>query len=122
MKTSNTSLRVLFNALGIAFSVLPPALAIILYFPVWVARGGEYTLSGIAVLLMLVAFVPIFKLVRRLFESPSGWAIWLVIFILFFLVSRIADEMITVSFIGLVGNILGAVMFRISRRFGGDEG
>ncbi len=117
MKANKTALRIIFNALGLSFSVIPPALAILFYFPVWIERGGEYVLSGIAVLLMLVAFVPLFKLVRQVFKSPSGYAVWLAIFILFFLVSRIAGEMITVSFVGFIGNVIGAVLFKLARSF-----
>ena len=120
MKSDRVTLRLALNALGLVFCILPPALAILFYFPVWVAKGGEYILSGIAVLLMIVAFVPLFKLVRRVLASPSGYAIWLAIFLLFFLVSRIADEMIVISFVGLLGNIVGAVLFRIARRGDGD--
>ena len=120
MKGDRLTLRVALNALGLVFCILPPALAILFYFPVWVAKGGEYILSGLAAFLMIVAFVPLFKLVKRLLTSPSGYAIWLAIFLLFFLVSRISDEMIVISFIGLVGNIIGAVLFRIAR--GGGDG
>ena len=120
MKSDRLTLRVALNALGLVFCILPPALAILFYFPVWVAKGGEYILSGLSALLMIVAFVPLFKLVKRLLASPSGYAIWLAIFLLFFLVSRISDEMIVISFIGLIGNIIGAVLFRIAR--GGGDG
>ena len=120
MKGDRLTLRVALNTLGLVFCILPPALAILFYFPVWVAKGGEYILSGLAALLMIVAFVPLFKLVKRLLASPSGYAIWLAIFLLFFLVSRISDEMIVISFIGLIGNIIGAVLFRIAR--GGGDG
>ena len=120
MKGDRLTLRVALNALGLVFCILPPALAILFYFPVWVAKGGEYILSGLAALLMIVAFVPLFKLVKRLLASPSGYAIWLAIFLLFFLVSRISDEMIVISFIGLIGNIICAVLFRIAR--GGGDG
>ncbi len=117
MKTSNTSLRILFGALGLLFSIVPPAAAILFYFPVWITKGGEYLISGIAVLLMILAFVPFFRLVRQILKSPSGYMIWLVIFLVFFFVSRISNEMITISFTGLVGNIIGAFFFKLSRRF-----
>lgn len=122
MKTNNTTLRILFGALGLIFSVIPPALAILFYFPVWVTKGGEYLISGIAVLLMILAFVPFFRLVRRMLKSPSGYMIWLIIFLTFFFVSRISNEMITISFTGLIGNVIGAIFFRISRRFSKNEG
>ena len=122
MKTNNTTLRILFGALGLIFSVIPPALAILFYFPVWVTKGGEYLISGIAVLLMILAFVPFFRLVRRMLKSPSSYMIWLIIFLTFFFVSRISNEMITISFTGLIGNVIGAIFFRISRRFSKNEG
>ena len=122
MRKSNAGLCLLFNTLGLLFSILPPALAILFYFPVWVKKGGEYVLSGIAVLLMIIAFVPLFKFVKKLFESPSGYAIWLAIFLVFFAVSRISGEMITVSFVGFIGNLIGAVLFRIARRYRGHAG
>ena len=120
MRTDRLGFRLVLNCLGLALCIIPPALAIFLYFPVWVAKGGEYILSGVAVLLMIVAFVPLFKLVKRLLRSPSGYAIWLAIFLLFFFVSRIAEEMIVISFVGFISNIAGAVLFRIAR--GGGDG
>ena len=122
MKTNNTTLRTIFNLLGLSFSVIPPTLAILFYFPIWVSKGGEYLLSGIAVLLMLVAFVPLFKLIKQVFKSPSGYAIWLIIFLVFLAVSKIAAEMITISFIGFIGNVIGAVLFKIARRFERNDG
>lgn len=122
MRKSNTGLFLLLNALGLLFSILPPALAILFYFPVWVNKGGEYVLSGIAVLLMIIAFVPLFKLLKKAFETPSGYAIWLLIFVVFLTVSRISSEMITVSFIGFIGNLIGAILFKIARRYRGNAG
>ena len=115
MRKGNPTLSFFLGALGLVFSILPPALAICFYFPVWVAKGGEYILSGLAVLLMIVAFVPLFKLIRQVFKSPSGYAIWLAIFLVFFFVSRIASEMIVISFVGLVGNIIGAFLFKLAK-------
>lgn len=122
MKANNRTTALFLNVLGLSFSVIPPALAILFYFPIWVKLGGEYVLSGIAVLLMLVAFVPLFRFIKQIFKSPSGYVIWLIIFVAFLLLSKIADEMITVSFIGLVGNIIGALLFRLARRFEKNEG
>ena len=34
MKTNNTRGYVLLNALGLAFSVIPPAASVLLYFPI----------------------------------------------------------------------------------------
>ena len=122
MKTNKRGTAVFISALALSFSIIPPALAILFYFPVWIELGSEYVISGILVLLMLVAFLPLFRLVKQMLKSPSGYAVWLVIFIVFLLLSKIAEEMITISFVGLVGNIIGAALFKLARRFEKNEG
>lgn len=116
MRESNFSRGVILRVLGLCFSIVPPALAILFYFPIWIERGGEYALSGFAALLMLAAFVPLLKLIRRVFSTVSGYTLWLAVFLVFFCVSRIADEMVVISFIGFIGNIIGAVLYRLGER------
>ena len=41
---------------------------------------------------------------------------WLVSFLIFFCLSRIADEMTVISFVGFVGNLIGALFFHLGRR------
>ena len=121
MKSSKLLWSILLGALGITLSVLPTVLAILCYFPVWVAEGGETVLSGFTATLLAVAVFPLYRLLKKLLESPSTWVMWLIAFILFYLLSHIADEMTVISFVGTVSNILGAVVFRIRRRVCGDE-
>lgn len=116
MKENKLTRRIVFQSLGLALSILPPALAIVFYFPVWAEMGGEYMLSGFTALLLLIAFVPLIRVVKRALRSPAGYMIWLAIFLLFLISSKIADEMIVISFVGLLGNIAGAVLFRLARR------
>jgi nicotinamide riboside transporter PnuC len=40
---------------------------------------------------------------------------WFIIFITFMLLSRIADEVTVISFIGFVGNLIGAACFKLAR-------
>ncbi len=113
--------RALCGAVGTAVSVIPTALAVISYFPMWVAEGGESILSGFTALLLILTAVPLFRLIRRLLHSPSAWMMWLVAFLLFFLLSRIADEMTVISFVGLVSNIVGALIYRIGGKTNTQE-
>ena len=55
MKTKSLAKTLLLNLIGITLSVAPPALAALYYFPVWIAKGGEYVLSGITLLLIALA-------------------------------------------------------------------
>lgn len=110
---------IIFHALGTLVSVLPPALAVISYFPVWCTAGGEYVVSGVVLLLLLLSAMPLFNLIKRLLTSPAVWVMWLIAFIVFFSLSRIADEMVIISFVGFVSNVLGAILFKLGDR--GDK-
>lgn len=110
---------IILRALGVLVSVLPPALAVISYFPVWCAAGGEYVVSGFVLLLLLLSAMPLFNLIKRLLASPAVWVMWLVAFIVFFSLSRIAEEMVIISFVGFVSNVIGAILFKLAA--GGDR-
>ena len=113
--------RLLFNALGIAVSVIPVSVAIFSYFPLWISRNDASFLSGISLLLICLAIVPLFKYLKQFWRSPSAPLMWFLAFILFFLLSRIASEMTVISFVGFVSNLVGSVCFRISKRYDGKE-
>ncbi len=117
MTTDKLIKRLLLRTGGVAVSVLPPLIAILCYFPIWVAEGGESVLSGFTALLIILAAMPLYRLLRRALASPSVWCMWLIAFILFLLLSRIADEMTVISFVGLISNLAGALLFRLAKRY-----
>ncbi len=115
MRTNSVTRTIVLRSIGMALSVLPVLACILLYFPVWVAKGGEYVLSGFALLLVAAALLPLYRHIKNLLRSPSACTLWLVAFIAFLALSRIAEEMTVISFVGLVGNLAGAIFFRMAR-------
>lgn len=114
--------KILLTLLGVSVSTLPVAICTVTYLPVWQHRGEGATLSGFALILILLSFVPLFKLVKRMLSSPAAHTMWLVCFILFFSLSKIADEMIVISFVGFVSNLIGAAIFKLAdRKIGKNE-
>lgn len=111
-----------FNIIGISLSVIPPLLATVSYFPVFLEKGSGATVSGVALLLILLSALPIFKLLRRLLDSPSARTVWIITFIAFFTLGKIADEMTVISFVGAISNLIGSVFFALARRRKDDEG
>lgn len=107
--------RLVFNSLGIIFSVIPVSVSIFSYFPLWVGREDASILSGISLILMLAALVPCFRYIKTAISSASAPVMWFVIFITFFLLSKIADEITVIAFVGFLGNLIGAVFFRLAR-------
>ena len=108
--------RMLLKATGLAFCVLPPMAAILTYFPIWVAKGGETVISGFTLLLIIAALIPFWRQLKRLLSSPASYTLWLIAFIAFLALSNIAEDMTVISFVGLIGNLIGAVLYRLADR------
>jgi len=118
---TNPTRRLLFNALGLAISVIPVTVAIFSYFPLWISRKDASLLSGISLLLITLAVIPLFKYFKQLLHSPSAPVLWFCTFIIFLLLSRIADEMTVISFVGFFTNFLGSLCFKIAKRYSEEE-
>ncbi len=113
--------EIILKILSLATATLPVAAAIVSYFPIWRSRGAVYVLSGLVLLLLILAYAPILKFIKKQLESPAVWGIWLAVFILFFALSKIADEMCVIGFIGFISNLAASVLWRLGER-GRTEG
>ena len=105
---------IFLRVIGLVLCVIPVTVSILCYFPAWRAEGGEVLLSGATLLLLCMAAVPLYKLISARLRSPAAYTLWLIAFILFFLLSNIAEEMVVISFTGFAGNLLGAIAFKLA--------
>lgn len=105
--------RAIFNLLGLIISILPVTIVTLSYFPFWKGAGGGAVVSGFAVLLLVLCASPLFRLIKRFLSSPSAERIWLVIFIIFFALSKIADQMTVISLVGLISNLISSIFFKL---------
>ena len=105
---------IFLRVIGLVLCVIPVSVPILCYFPAWRAAGGEVLLSGATLLLLCMAAVPLYKLISAKLRSPAAYTLWLIAFILFFLLSNIAEEMVVISFTGFIGNLLGAIAFKLA--------
>ena len=110
--------RLLLKTAGLALCTLPPIAAILTYFPIWVAKGGETVVSGFTLLLLLVALIPFWRVIKRALTSPASYTVWLIAFIAFFALSNIAKDMTVISFVGFIGNLLGAALWKLADKKG----
>ena len=104
------------HILGLLLCVIPPALATASYFPIWNMQSADVALAGGGVLILTVCAAPFWKMIVTALRSPASYLMWLIIFILFLFLSKIANEMVVISFFGLVGNLLGTLCFMIERK------
>ena len=115
---NNPAMRLLFNSLGLAICIIPVLVTIFSYFPLWIAREDASILSGFSILLVGAALVPMYKHLGRILHSPSSHTMWFIIFAVFFLLSKIADEMTVISFVGFISNLIGSLIFKLAKKFG----
>lgn len=106
--------KFILQILGFFLCIAPPLVCTASYFSIW--KESTQALSGGALLLILISAIPIYKLIKRKLASPASYVIWLVLFVIFFTLSSIAEQMTVISFFGFVGNILGAICFKIAKR------
>ncbi len=104
------------RAVAILFCTIPVTLTILLYFPLWREEGSAQTLSGFTLILLLMAALPLFKYIKKLLHSPSVHLLWFIAFVMFLLLSKIAEQMTVICFIGFISNFIGAILFKLSRK------
>lgn len=112
--------RALLFSLALAVSVIPPLAATVSFFPLWRSDPAS-ALSGGVLLIMIICAAPIFKALGRILASPSAPVIWLILFLLFFSLSKIAEQMTVISFVGLISNAIGALLFKLAANLEGKK-
>lgn len=104
---------------GYLLCIIPPLACTLTYFPLW-GEGG-FKLNALCVLVVTVAIFPVIKLVRRLLKSDATYIFWFILFISFYALAKIADEMTVISFVGFISNSLGAILIRVGGKKNGRE-
>ena len=117
MKVSNKHkfVNLILHIIGFLLCILPASICTMLYFPIWREAGTASCIAGGGALLLVICAVPLYKLLKRALASASAYMMWLIAFLLFFSLSRIANEMTVISFVGFVSNLIGAILMRIGR-------
>lgn len=120
MKTSHKIFAL--HALGLIVCVLPPVIATLEYFPLWFQRS-ETAFSAFSAILIAICCLPFIKQIKAYFKgTPASWVIWLVIYLVVALFSKLAEGVETVAFIGTISNLCGGCIFRIEKHLKQKQG
>jgi hypothetical protein len=118
--TNATKGKVIKGA-AVTLDVAAPLIATLSQFPVWVERSSDATVSGLFLIFALLSILPFLKAIKEYFKSPSVWVIWIICFVFFVVMRNIIDEMLIVSFIGAVANIVGAGIYKVGKKVRSEE-
>lgn len=103
----------LIKAVALVFDILPPFIATLTQFPIWIEDSAEATLSGLVVVLAFISFIPLLKHIKNFIKSPSIVVLWLIGFLMLKVMQSIIDQMVIVCFVGLISNAIGMVIYKI---------
>lgn len=113
--------KLIAYGVGMIFCIVPTLIAGIVKLPLITKTTAESTLSGVFIICLICAALPLYKAVIKLIKSPNAAVIcWLLFFLMFF-INKMSKETIaglTVVFAcAAIGNTLGAICFKLSDEF-----
>lgn len=111
----NTTKGAIVKTVALAIDVGVPLAATLTQFPLWVEHSAEATMSGLCLVLLGLSVIPFLKQLKEYFKSPSAWVVWGIIFVLLLMLKNIINQILIVSFAGLVANVIGAVIYNIGK-------
>lgn len=106
--------RRLLKGTAICIDVGAPLIATLTQFPLWVERSAGATVSGIFLLFAILSAVPLFKHFGKFFKTPSAQIMWGLIFAFLMALRAIIEEMLVISFVGVVSNAIGWALFKLA--------
>lgn len=112
--------NIYLHILGYLLCIVPPLVCTLTYFPIWESASG-FKLNALCVIFVILAVFPLIRLIRRLLKSDATYILWFILFISFYALSRIADEMTVISFVGFTSNSLGSLLMRLGGKRNGRK-
>lgn len=110
-------LRKLLKLFALVFCVAPPAAVTLFFFPVWYAENQfEIVIPAAAVLCFCFCAIPLVKWMGSKLKTPSAWMVWVIMFLVLFALEKIIARMVIISFVGALGNIIGAALWKIAEK------
>jgi predicted MFS family arabinose efflux permease len=106
---------------ALAIDVGAPLTATLTQFPLWIEKSADATMSGLCLVFALLSCLPFLKQIKEYFKNPSSWMVFTILFFLFVMLRNIIDQMLVVSFVGMVANILGAGLYVLGNHIGERE-
>lgn len=100
---------------GLLFSVLPPALATLEFFPLWLG-SGRTSISALSLVLLLLAAIPLFRLLKRHLHTPAPWMLWFVLWLLLRVFLPIASAIEQIALISFPTSLVGAFFFSLAKK------
>ena len=101
---------------GIVIAVLAPLITAMTQFPIWTENVPKSQLGGMFIFTALLSCIPFLKHIRMQLKTPSAVTVWALLFLVCWAMNKIIDQLYVIALVGLVANILGAVLCAVGNR------
>ena len=118
---SNTLKRRMIKGTALAIDIVPPFIATLAQFPIWVDKSADATVSGLFIVLAFFSCLPFIKQIKAFMRSPSIPILWMVLFVMLSALSNIIDQMVIVCFVGMISNIIGTLLYKLGDRYNRED-
>lgn len=105
----------LLTVAGFLVSILPPLIATLTQFPDWIKTSSSCTMSGIALVCILLSIYPLIKAAKKYLFSPSIPIVWAIVMVLVMMLKAIIEQVLFISVIGTISSSVGWVLFRLRK-------
>ena len=117
--TALTKSRAL-KACALAIDVGAPLVATLTQFPIWIEKSTAATVSGLFLVFALLSVIPLFKWLKEKFNTPSIKLIWTALFIVIYALSAIIEQMLLISFVGMISAYIGDMVYALGKKYEKD--
>lgn len=105
----------IYNILGYSLCIVPATISTLCYFPLWV-KDKDSCISLFSVMVLFICTIPLWRMIREGFKTPSAWKIWLVLLLVFSAVEHIIVGLRVIACIAFPTSALGGVFFLLSKK------
>jgi hypothetical protein len=100
------------SVLAYGISVVPPLVATLCQFPLWIDTSAQCTLSGLTILLLFLCIAPLIKAAKLYLKSPSIPLVWSAVAVMAFVARSIIEQVCFISVVGVVSSVIGWCLFK----------
>lgn len=113
---SNRTKGLIMYYTGLVLSILAPFIATLTQFPMWTQNVDPKQVSAMFIVMAVICAVPLMNHFKQALKSPSAIAVWVFLFLVTWGLSQIIKQVMIISLVGMIANIIGAVLCGIGNK------
>ena len=117
---TNISKAKWLKAIGYLLSTVPPMLATLEHFPLWLSQGKTTAFSLLGLVLLLLCLIPFRRGFKAWLSTPSAWKMWLLLWAVLYFSQNIFEGLLAVATVALPSSLLGALSFQLAKKVEGN--